>query len=196
MGLRQSKKDKTRWHLLETALDLFSRQGYNETTIAQIAAEVDVSPRTLLRYFPTKEDIVVSWIEDSMSKFMTSLEGRPEDETVQQSLIVCARELLAAYEQRKAFYLSLERLIAASPAISDRKQGMTAQLANELADSISRTRGSGAPDQLACLVYPHALFAVLRAVITQWVQADGLPSLQQLLDRALRLVDFEPTFIE
>ncbi|MBK1685913.1 TetR family transcriptional regulator [Rubrivivax gelatinosus] len=192
MGLRESKKDKTRLQLLEKALDLFSRQGYEETTIAQIAAEVEVSPRTLLRYFPTKEDIVVSWIEESMSNFLTRLDGRPAGETVQQSLIACARGLLAAYEARKPFYLSLERMIAASPAISDRKQGMTARLADEVADEIARSRGAEAPDGLARHVYPHALFAVLRAVITQWVRADGAPSLQQLLDQALRLVDFEP----
>ncbi|MBL8276022.1 MAG: TetR/AcrR family transcriptional regulator [Pelomonas sp.] len=192
MGLRESKKDKTRRQLLDTALDLFTRQGYEETTIAEIAAQVEVSPRTLLRYFPTKEDIVVSWIEDSMSNFLTGLADRPPGETVQQSLIACARTLLATYESRKAFYLTLERVIAASRPIADRKQAMTANLADEVAEEILRSRGARAPDVLACHVYPQALFAVIRAVITRWVAAGGKPSLQGLFDEALRLVDFEP----
>lgn len=192
MGLRESKKDKTRRQLLDTALDLFTRQGYEETTIVQIAAEVEVSPRTLLRYFPTKEDIVVSWIEDSMSNFLTGLEGRPTNETVQQSLIACARTLLATYESRKGFYLSLERVIAASRPIADRKQAMTANLADEVAQAILKSRGAQAPESLACHVYPHALFAVIRAVISDWVKANGEPALQGLFDRALQMVNFEP----
>lgn len=192
MGLRESKKDKTRNHLLATALDLFGSQGYDDTTIAQIAAAVEVSPRTLLRYFPTKEDIVVSWIEESMSNFLTGIEGRPAGESIQQSLIACARDLLRTYQSRKDFYLGLERVIAASAPIRDRKQAMTAQLADDVAEAILRNRGDASPDVLACHVYPHALFAIIRTVVAQWVQEDGRPDLQVLLDRALRLVEFEP----
>src|SRR3954453_6793088 len=44
--------------ILHTALRLFTQQGYEETTIAQIAREAGVSQRTLFRYFGTKEDLV------------------------------------------------------------------------------------------------------------------------------------------
>src|SRR5215472_8949692 len=58
-GLRQRKKARTRASLREHALRLFREQGYQATTVEQIAAAAEVSPSTFFRYFPTKEDLVL-----------------------------------------------------------------------------------------------------------------------------------------
>jgi len=58
-GLRERKKAKTRAAIQAAALALFERQGYQATTVDQIAAMADVSQSTFFRYFPTKEDVVL-----------------------------------------------------------------------------------------------------------------------------------------
>jgi len=59
LSLRERKKAKTRVAIQRHALRLFQKQGYDETTIEQIADAAEVSPSTFFRYFPTKEDVVL-----------------------------------------------------------------------------------------------------------------------------------------
>jgi len=62
-GLRERKKLRTRTELIEAALELADRQGYESTTVEQIADTVDVSPRTFARYFPTKDSVILSLLD-------------------------------------------------------------------------------------------------------------------------------------
>ncbi len=123
VGLRERKKDKTRADLLSAALDLFERQGFAETTINQIADAVDVSHEHSCAIFQPGR-CVVSWVEDGMSVFLSSLANRPTDESPNASLIASARTMLAHYQSQSAFYLTIERAIASSSAIRARKLEM------------------------------------------------------------------------
>jgi AcrR family transcriptional regulator len=60
MGLRERKKAKTRTAIQHVALRLFREQGYEATTIEQIAEAVEISPSTFFRYYGAKEDLVLT----------------------------------------------------------------------------------------------------------------------------------------
>jgi AcrR family transcriptional regulator len=53
------KRDRTRQRLLTCALDLFERQGFESTTVVQIAAAAGVTPMTFFRHFPAKENVLL-----------------------------------------------------------------------------------------------------------------------------------------
>ena len=79
-GLRERKKQKTRWSIQEHALRLFQQQGYEQTTVDQIAAAAEISPSTFFRYFKTKEDVVVEDEYDPL--LLRLLADEPSDEPV------------------------------------------------------------------------------------------------------------------
>src|SRR3954468_14662114 len=65
--------------ILQTALRLFTQQGYDETTIAQIAREAGVSQRTLFRYFGTKEDLIGGSQEQFVTLLTETIRTQPAD---------------------------------------------------------------------------------------------------------------------
>lgn len=92
-GLRERKKLRTRATLIEAAAELCLRQGFDNTTVDQIAAAADVSPRTFSRYFATKE-AVVGAIADEMDVYVaTALEHQPSDVTEYEALLLAHLEV-------------------------------------------------------------------------------------------------------
>jgi AcrR family transcriptional regulator len=85
-GLRERKKQRTRDALLRAALELFTTEGYERTTVDDIAAAVDVSQRTFFRYFAGKEDAAFA-VQDMVEEhFVESLRTRPPHEPPLEAL--------------------------------------------------------------------------------------------------------------
>ena len=76
-SLRERKKARTRAAIREHALRLIRAQGYDATTVEQIAEAAEVSPSTFFRYFPTKEDVVLQ--DDMELLWMDVFLGQPSD---------------------------------------------------------------------------------------------------------------------
>ena len=76
-GLRERKKQRTRATLIDAAVELCLEQGYEHTTVDQIAAIAEVSPRTFSRYFATKDAVYLTLLEDLVNAVAVELDAIP-----------------------------------------------------------------------------------------------------------------------
>ncbi|MGO7207500.1 TetR family transcriptional regulator, partial [Rhizobium ruizarguesonis] len=147
--------------------------------------------RTLLRYFPTKEDVIVSWVQDGMTIVRAELTERLASEPPVVALLAAARAMLLAFDEKSRFFLAIETAIRSNRSISARKEQMIAELIDEVAHILaSPDRRSPLPDIVAYTI-AGTVFALIRASINSWVDGGAAMSLADLFDRAAGIVHFE-----
>ncbi|GGO81897.1 TetR/AcrR family transcriptional regulator [Nonomuraea cavernae] len=91
VGIRERKKQRTRRALIEAALRLFGEKGYEDTTLAEIATEADVSTRTFFSYFASKEDVLFHDTDGSLAERLALVATRRPDETPSELLLRMVR---------------------------------------------------------------------------------------------------------
>jgi AcrR family transcriptional regulator len=178
-SLRDRKKDRTRRTLQAEAVRLFAQQGFQATTIEEIAAAAEVAPRTFFRYFPTKEEVVF-WSEHQpmLAGFVAA---RPDHEPAAEALRRGLVDGLASfYEQDRDRLLERSKLACRTPALQPRWRQQQADLAAGLADRLG-TR----PVDLEVRAIAAAIAAALFVAIEEWQAKDGQEDLGGLIDRAL-----------
>jgi AcrR family transcriptional regulator len=74
--LRERKRARTRQALVEAAVDLFERNGYERTTIADIAVAADIGTRTFFSYFATKEELLFPESDDRIRAAVDAIRNR------------------------------------------------------------------------------------------------------------------------
>lgn len=79
MGLRERSRARRRAAIQRSGMRLFAEQGYDSTTIADIAHAAEVSPRTVSLYFPTKFDIATSYLDEAFSRLAERMEQEGPD---------------------------------------------------------------------------------------------------------------------
>lgn len=80
MSLRERKRARTRQALIDAAMDLFERNGYDETTIAEIAAAAEIGTRTFFSYFASKEELLFPDAESRVQALLGALANRAPDD--------------------------------------------------------------------------------------------------------------------
>lgn len=99
---RTAKAERTRQHILETALRLFTEKGYEETTMRDIAAEADCSIGLAYRYFDKKESLVLELYAQMAEETARYIDSLPVQGLGQSFYDVMSKRLQGAQPFRHA----------------------------------------------------------------------------------------------
>jgi AcrR family transcriptional regulator len=183
---RQRKKIITRDRIRASALQLFREQGYDATTVEQIAAAAGVSHMTFFRYFPTKEDAALSDSYDPMIAAL--LEQTPATWPLTQRIRTALLQgLQQVYDTDRDALLAQNKLIVSTPVLRERlwaDQMATQQL-------ILQTLGPRPSFQTRVIV--AACLAAASTAILTWVENNGIPQLPTLINQAFETLANCPT---
>lgn len=187
LGLRERKKIKTRTAIRDATYALIKEQGYDATTIEQIAERAEVSPSTVFRYFPTKEDIVLT--DEYDPTLLDELRRRPADEPWTESLRHVMRlAIRAGMEEGPEVVRLRSHLLVQVPAVRSRMLESMSVTGRMLAEAVAE-RGGLDRNGLEARVYTMSLIGGLAEISLYWAENDFKDDLLDLLDRALHVIE-------
>ncbi|MEU3538484.1 TetR family transcriptional regulator [Streptomyces paromomycinus] len=185
-GLRERKKIQTRRAIRRAAYRLFAEHGYEATSVDRIAAAADVSPSTVFRYFPTREDIVLTDEYNPLPE--AELRARPADEPMAESMRHVAVEALRRLPaEEHAELVQRARLIREVPAIRGRTAENTARDSAMISAVLAERTGRSA-DDLEVRVISTAILAGLQEALLHWVADGQQDDLGTLIDRSMNVL--------
>ncbi|KUN05127.1 TetR family transcriptional regulator [Streptomyces yokosukanensis] len=178
--LRERKKQRTREALLRAALELFTTQGYEHTTVDEIAEAVDVSQRTFFRYFAGKEDAAFAVQAMTEEHFVAAVRARPAHEAPMEAL---RQAILQGWDAIRGtvetavpidLHLRMYRTIESTPALLAAHLRRSAATEETIARLLAEREGvdvdADPRPRLAVAVFG----AVMRVTERQWCKGDDL----------------------
>ncbi|RKS08028.1 TetR family transcriptional regulator [Nocardiopsis sp. Huas11] len=170
-GLRELSRQAVRSRIAEVAEELFVAQGFEATTVDEIAETVGMSQRTFFRYFASKEDAALDGFERVSDDFLARLTGRPLDETEWDSLRRAFDVMVEQCEdpERRRRTHTMHRITESSPpllaAYLQRADRMQQRLLEVL---VARAEERGeTTDALVLRAVVGSAFACLQAVLSK-----------------------------
>jgi AcrR family transcriptional regulator len=188
LSLRERKKLKTRRAIQEHALRLFREQGYDATTVEQIAEAAEVSPSTFFRYYPTKEDTVLTDEYDPMivdTMIVDTMRAQPPELSPATAAHETLREIIGEMlANDRGRLLERSRLMLRVSALRARQRDQMREAQDLIIDVLAERLGRS-PADLELRSFVAAVLAVWETAGRAWVEDDGRGDLLELLDRGM-----------
>ncbi|XLE02096.1 TetR family transcriptional regulator [Streptomyces sp. 184] len=178
---------RTRQAIRQAAYRLIGEQGYEQTTVEQIAEAAEVSPSTVFRYFATKEDIILTDEYDPVLE--QAILDRPADEpplvAVREAVVTSLRLL---YEEFRPEFVLRMQLVREVPALRAQMHESMDQNVELLCGVLSERTGRPR-DDFELRVVVGAIFGALTQVLFEWVDREPDCDLVETVDRALAVLE-------
>ncbi|TCC34303.1 TetR/AcrR family transcriptional regulator [Kribbella speibonae] len=189
MGLREVKRERTRRLIADKAFELFSDNGFGRTTVEQIAAAAEVGPSTLYRYFPTKEGLVLEFVDDCLAEAVDWFHQQPSME-LPDGLRAVIERVLEQLEANPDRVRAVFDLAEQNGSVSAHLNELIWRFRNDLADELVRRLPADDPRRAEFVGALSAGIAmnVIENVVRVWVDHPGTVDAKTLARQAMRLL--------
>lgn len=189
MPLRQRKKAKTRQALIEAAMVLFDRQGYEATTVGEIAAAADVSRRTFFRYFATKALVLFPHQDLHLDHFRELLRDQRPGEAPFDRLRRACMEMARLYMEGREEHLRQQRIIRNSPALIAKGDQFDEDWRALIKEALLLGTAPNKRTERHAYYLAAAVMGVIGAVMREWYDGDCRADLAAMGDEGLALLE-------
>lgn len=171
----------SRERLQGAALDLFSEQGFEDTTVGEIAARVGVTTRTFFRHFVDKRDVLFAGAEDLETSLTEQIIQAPPHLTPLDAIAAALATVGTHLVVPRHYLRQRQTVIAASPELMERELIKFDALATAFATALRRR---GVDDPTASLA-AQAGTTVYRTAYRRWIEADNATDMAQIVHDVL-----------
>lgn len=188
-GLRAITRDAVRARIADVALILFDENGFEEVTVDDIATAVGISARSVFRYFPSKEDVVIGDLIVAGTQLRDNVARRLAAESPWNALHHGMRDGAGQVDGDPTTWLRIMRVITSAPSLRARNLekhlAWSAMLIPLLAEHIDADRRLG---DLPARALVGTAFACLDAAMVSWAAIDAAVPFADALDTAFDAV--------
>jgi AcrR family transcriptional regulator len=168
--------------LMKAAITLFAEQGYEETTVAEIAERAGLTKRTFFRYFSDKREVLFSGSEELVRLWLEAVAAAPTEATPLAVVTAGFDPVAEMFNQRYDFAGIRSRIIEANPELKERELIKLQTLAGAIKSALIER---GVADNAAILA-AQAGVTVFHVAFASWVQQDDPTALRRLMDESLQ----------
>ena len=170
-----------RGRLEQAAMELYGERGFEQTTVAEIAARAGLTERTFFRHFADKREVLF-WGASALQELFVSTVASAPDSAAPIDAVAAALEAAgAALQERREGARQRQAIITANAELQERELIKLATLASALAGAL-RQRGVADP---AASLTAEAGIAVFKVGFERWVSETGPRDLPQLIRESL-----------
>ncbi|NUS14584.1 MAG: TetR/AcrR family transcriptional regulator [Streptomyces sp.] len=167
--------------LAKAALDLYGERGYEQTTVAEIAARAGLTERTYFRHYADKREVLFAGAGELQELFVGAVAAAPPSAPPLEALAAGLDAVGAVFAGRRAFARKRQAVITAHTDLLERELIKLATLAAALAATL---RGRGVTEPTAT-VTAEAGVAVFKVGFERWIAADESRDMPELMRESL-----------
>jgi AcrR family transcriptional regulator len=186
--LRAKKKERTRLAIEDAALELFAEQGYEDTTVDQIATRAEVSKATFFRYFASKGEVVFGGDDDDRHHDLQQaiIRRHASEDALTAVRRAMQEEWLPALDPRRTTRQT--RAARTSPLLRGLSYDLSLRWQADVSDALALRRGLDQPDR-QCRVVAALAFLVMSDAVNLWLDGNCTGDLARVFDEGFDLLE-------